>query len=130
MFNIVNSILIICILSGIIIFLAYIKTNDLKEVYGEDFSRKYPNNLNKLVVIFLIILILLFFIVKRFDLWFYRVFMNLILISIAMMFLLKSKEYMKYIKLRKYAIKETLLSIIIIILILKYFLIEVSSRWF
>ena len=127
MVNISNLIFKILELA-IFIFLIYIKKDDLEEVYGEEFNKKYPNNLNKFLYVFILFLCLLFFILRGIDAWLYNAFTNLILMLISMIFLLKSKEYMKSVKLRKYAIKELLLSAIIIIVILKYFLIEVFSK--
>lgn len=127
MVNISNLIFKILELA-IFIFLIYIKKDDLEEVYGEEFNKKYPNNLNKFLYVFILFLCLLFFILRGIDSWLYNAFTNLILMLISMIFLLKSKEYMKSVKLRKYAIKELLLSAIIIIVILKYFLIEAFSK--
>lgn len=127
MVNISNLIFKILELA-ILIFLIYIKKDDLEEVYGEEFNKKYPNNLNKFLYVFILFLCLLFFTLRGIDSWLYNAFTNLILMLISIIFLLKSKEYIKSVKLRKYAIKELLLSAIIIIVILKYFLIEAFSK--
>lgn len=128
MFRWISFIFIIFVLITFIGFLIYVNRNDLKEIYGDNYRKEYPNKLDKFMLIIVIIGSISVFTIRYVDPWLYNAIKSLLLALLGIIFLVKAKEYMKYDKLRKYAIKETILSLFILLLIFKSFIIQVFTR--